>query len=382
MKCIHCGRVSRLRERTKGRCPGCGHQFAFDPEARPAAGTDAEFQEAIDRVSDGGQLRFTTRQLWHAVNGKPTLPPPPGGGGCIVGGALFCSLPVVAMALLGDMPGLLLMAIVGGAAGAAMGWGAAQTERERYADRLRPRLPFDVFLASQLRPWVEVHGKIPGLLSPRGTDVDIAPPQVPADVAAFDCAVVTDRWETAKMLAANGLHIQHRCAVLSRDGYPGDGADTIRETLRRTPRLTVFALHDASPDGCQLPLDLREPEWFPDRSVRVVDLGMRPETARRLRLPPIPGKPVQSWTLSAELTELLSGDDRQWLAAGNVYELAAVPPAQMMRAVYEGMVAAGRDDGSGGARTYDGAHWAGVAGVSGSLDGGGSAYLAAVDLAR
>src|SRR5688500_5983904 len=166
MKCIHCGRVSRLRERTKGRCPGCRHRFAFDPEARPAAGTDAEFQEAIDRVSGGGQLRFTTRQLWHAVNGKSTMPPfPPPGDGYVVGGALIGALPGAAMAFLPDMGGMLILAFVGGAVGAALGWGVAQTERERYADRLRPRLPFGVFLSGQLRPWVEVHGEIPGLLS-------------------------------------------------------------------------------------------------------------------------------------------------------------------------------------------------------------------------
>jgi hypothetical protein len=370
MKCIHCGRISRLRERTDGRCPGCRHRFAFDPQTRPAACTDAEFQDAIDRVSGGGQLRFTTRQLWLAVNGKSTPPPPPGGGeGWIVAGALFCGLPGIVMALLPDMGAMLIMAIVGGAAGAAMGWGAAQTERERYADRLRPRLPFEVFLGGQLRWWVEVHGEIPGLLSPRGTDAAAAPPQVPADMAAFSCAVVTDRWETAKMLAANGFHIQHKCAVLSRDGYPRGTADTIRETLRRNPRLTVFALHDASPDGCRLPLDLREPEWFPDPSVRVVDLGLRPDTVRRLGLPWLPG-PRQP-TLPAGLDELLPYEDRQWLRR-YVFELAAVPSAELMRAAYEGMAAAGPSDGSGGTAPYDGAGWAGVGAWFRSLAAGGT----------
>jgi hypothetical protein len=228
---------------------------------------------------------------------------------------------------------------------------------------------------------VEVHGNIPGLLSPHGTDVATAPPQVPADVAAFpwECSVVTDRRETAKMLVANGFDIEHKCAVLSRDGYPDGAADMIRETLRRNPRLTVFALHDASPDGCQLPLDLRDPEWFPEPSVRVVDLGLRPETVTRLDLPWIPGTPVQwsSWT--PELIELLSYEDRRWLAAGNVYELAALPSAQLMRAAYEGIVAAGPDDGSGLDPAYDGAHWTGVAVWFRALAGGGGADTAAAD---
>lgn len=376
MKCIHCGRVSRRRERVDGRCPGCGHRFAFDPEARPAAGTDADFQDAIDRVSDGGRLRFTIRQLWLAVNGTSTMPPPPGGGGCILASAVALALPGVVMAMLPGMGGMLIMAILGGAAGAAMGWGAVQTEMQKFADKVRPRLPFDVFLSGQLKWWREVHGDIPGLLDPRDTDAAAEPPQVPADVAAFDRAVVTDRWGMARMLVANGFHLEHRCAVLSRDGYPAGSADTIRETLRRNPRLTVFALHDASPEGCQLPLDLREPEWFPDPAVRVVDLGMRPETVTRLKLPWIPGKPVSEWTLPPRLAHLLSYDDERWLAAGNVYELAALLPAQLMRAAWEGIVAAGLNDGSGGDPAYDGASWASVAGWFGAPADGGEEKVA------
>jgi hypothetical protein len=367
MKCIHCGRVSRLRERTDGRCPGCRHRFAFDPEARPAAGTDAEFQDAIDRVSGGGRLRFTVRHLWLAVNGESTIPPPPRSSeSYMVPLAVVLALPGAVMAMLPDMGGMLIMSFLGGAAGAAMGWGVAETERERYADRIRPRLPFDVFLSGQLRWWREVHGDIPGLLDPGDTDAAAEPPQVPADTAAFDRAVVTDRWGMARMLVANGFHLEHKCAVLSRDGYPAGGADTIKETLRRNPRLTVFALHDASPEGCQLPLDLRAPEWFPDPSVRVVDLGMRPETVMRLKLPWIPGKPVPGWTLPPRLNGLLSYHEQRWLAAGNVYELAALPPAQLMRAVSAGIAAAGPNDGSGLDPEYDGASWASVAGWFGA----------------
>jgi hypothetical protein len=373
MKCVHCGRVSRLRERADGRCPGCGHRFAFNPEARPGGGTDAEFQDAIDRVSDGGRLRFTVRQLWLAVNGKSTIPPPPRSSeSYMLPGAVALALPGILMAMIPDMGGMLIMAILGGAAGAAMGWGAFQTEMQKYADRIRPRLPFDVFLSGPLRWWREVHGDIPGLLDPGDTDAAAEPPQVPADMAGWDRAVVTDRWGMARMLVANGFHLEHRCAVLSRDGYPAGSADTIKETLRRNPRLTVFALHDASPEGCQLPLDLREPEWFPDPSVRVVDLGMRPETVMRLKLPWIPGKPMAGWTLPPPLTELLSYDDRRWLAAGNVYELAALPSAKLMRAAWEGIVAAGLNDGSGRDPAYDGASWASVAGWFGTLDGGGA----------
>src|SRR5256714_14539329 len=99
--------------------------------------------------------------------------------------------------------------------------------------------------------------------------VDRNPPPaqaLPPDVTSysFDRAVVTDRAETAAMLVANNFHFENDCAVLSLDGYPGAMAPTILEMLKRNPQLHVFGVHDASPQGCLLPLQLRGPNWFPD----------------------------------------------------------------------------------------------------------------------
>jgi hypothetical protein len=385
MKCIHCGRISRLRERPDGRCPGCGHSFAFDPDARPGAGTDAEFQAAIDRVSGGGRLRFTARQLWLAANAPLRRPAPPGGGEWIILYAVVGAVPGILMAFL--EPGFVILAMVGGAATGAIGWGVAQDEMNRYTDQLRPRGPFQTFLRYQLSPWLEVHGDIPGLLPQHDTDAAAAPPPVPADAAAFDCLLVTDRRETAQMLLANGFHLEHDCVVLSRGGYPyGSSADTVRAVLRRKPRLTVFALHDASPEGCRLPLYLRRPEWFPDPSVRIVDLGLRPRTVMRLTLPYFPGPRLQSGP--EVLNGLLPDADVGWLFAGNVFELAAVPSAEVMRAAYEGMVAAGRNDGSGRAPVYNDVCWTYVGAWFGSLahgigaDTDTAADVAAVAMSR
>jgi hypothetical protein len=206
-----------------------------------------------------------------------------------------------------------------------------------------------------------------------------APREVPRDVAAFsfDRAVVTDRWETAQMLVANRFHFEHNCAVLSRDGYPDGIADTVKEMLRRNPRLTVFALHDASPGGCLLPLTLREPEWFPDPSIRIVDLGLRPAMVQRLRMPALAGP---SGALPPRLGEVLPPEDVAWLARGHVGELAALRPAQVLRAAYQGIVAAGPNDGStsggpdgGGGGTYDGG--GGVIWVGGMGGGGDTAAV-------
>lgn len=380
MECIYCGRISRARERPDGRCPECGHRFALDPGARPRGGSDAEFKAAIDRVSDGRRLRFTVRQLWLAVNGRTTLPPPPRPASDFAwSNILFLTLPTVVIVLISGMWGLLVMAVLGVVIGTAFSEAVAKDEEIRYRDRLRPRLPFEVFMRDQLTPWLQVHGDVPGLLPPRDADAAAAPGQVPADAFAVNRVVVTDQWETAQVLVANGFHLEHSCAVLSRDGYPDGTAGTVRDALRRNPRLTVFALHDASPAGCMLPVELRGPEWFPDPSVRIVDLGMRPETVRRLQLPPLPDQRLPA--LPQPLYELLVYPDREWLAGGYVYELAAVPPAELMRAAYEGMAAAGPNDGSGGTPAYDDAGWAGVGAGFRALagdDGGDGAHTAAV----
>jgi hypothetical protein len=241
--------------------------------------------------------------------------------------------------------------------GAGVGLAAALVLNGRAKSRepLPPRPPrvlFYEFGARYLRRWIAVHGEIDGLLPPREAAFLDLPREVPADVAAFsyDRVVVTDRWETAQMLVANRFHFEHNCAVLSRDGFPDGIAETVKEMLRRNPRLTVFALHDASPGGCLLPRALFEPEWFPDPAVRVVDLGLRPETVRRLRIPALAGAPTQ---LPPRLAESLPAEDAAWLARGHTGELAALRPAQVLRAAYQGIVAAGPNDGSG-RRSSDG----------------------------
>jgi hypothetical protein len=221
-----------------------------------------------------------------------------------------------------------------------------------------------------------VVGGIGGLLPPREEAAATMPKKVAADVAAFsfDRAVVTDRWETAQTLVANRFHFEHNCAVLSLDGFPDGIADTLKEMLRRNPRLTVFALHDASPAGCQLPLTLRRPEWFPDPAVRIVDLGLRPETVRRLRILTLNGPPVLRPPLPARM---LSEEDLTWLAHGNIGELAALRPTQLMRAAYKGIVAAGSHDGSVGVPESAGASYGG--GMIWIGDVGGGTDTAAVD---
>jgi hypothetical protein len=378
MKCIHCGTDAKLRDRTGGRCPKCRHPFAFEPTKDSNRVTDGQLKGAVDRVSDQGKLAFTERQLWYEFNHRWMRP---GFWRSPYGALPVAGLGPGALAALGVLnvaffPVAAAGLVVGAGVGAYL---SHRANRRAPLPPRPPRIPFDFFRTRYLQVFTQVHGPVAGLLPPREAALLSAPRTVAPDVAAFsfDRALVTDRWETAAMLVANRFHFEHNCAVLSRDGYPDAIGDTVKAMLRRNPRLTVFALHDASPGGCLLPLTLREPEWFPDPGVRVVDLGLRRETVARARIPVLPGR--RQAALPPRLGELLPPEDMEWLAEGHSAELAALRPSQILRAAYLGMVAAGPGDGlsgDGGGGTYDGGGviWVGDFhhhGDTGSVDGFG-----------
>ncbi|HEY0016560.1 MAG TPA: hypothetical protein VGC13_09590 [Longimicrobium sp.] len=361
MKCIHCGTDSRRRERSAGRCPRCGHPFAFDPTLDRYKVTDTQFQSAVDRVSGGGKVQFTELSLWYEFNHrwmKPgfwrspfgALPFVGAGSGVVAGQDIMHNAAAVTDAIVGLLPPVAAGAAAGLAVGAVL---SGLANRRAPLPPLPPRMTFEAFQRDYLRRWRQVHGDVAGLLPVREVALPAMPTQVAADVAAFsfDRAVVTDRWETAQMLVANRFHFEHNCAVLSRDGYPDGTAETVKAMLRRNPALTVFALHNASAAGCLLPLTLREPEWFPDPRVRIVDLGLRPGTVRRLRVPTLRGPFTR---LPPRLEEVLPPEDVAWLKEHRTVELAALRPAQVLRAAYQGIVAAGPYAGSSSGSGGDG----------------------------
>jgi hypothetical protein len=317
MKCIHCGKNPWRRPRD-GRCPACRHAIAFDPDRDPHGMTDERFHDAIESVSTVGSRTFSARQLWYAL-GEPrsrqTLVSKylgslclwlGAGGGVALGLLDVVELNLFALFLIGAVAGMILLSLI--------------EPRIKFSVPkfpALPLLPWDEFQA-YLERWKAVHGRPQRLLDASGAYAAL--PGVPADVAAFsfDRAVVVQHAEIAALLVANGFHFEHRCAVLSFDGYPFGIADTVREMLRRNPQLTVFALHDASAEGVLLPFTLREPAWFPDPLI--VDVGMRTGS------PVTQGPPVR---LPDHLRKGM-GRDLAWLEAGNRAELATLSPTHLI----------------------------------------------------
>ncbi|MFJ6087099.1 hypothetical protein ACIQI8_37515 [Streptomyces sp. NPDC092369] len=187
----------------------------------------------------------------------------------------------------------------------------------------------------------------------------------------------------AQMLLANHVHLEAACPILSaEDDLPLD--PRLVTALERAEGATVHVLHDASPAGIALPGRVREesgqvasrargrsgpglapvgdgpgPEFAPVRAelggvpagvpqdlgaasarvseglaalpVRVVSLGLVPRHARTLGL--VAGRRPRPVPPLGPLPPGLRPAEVDWLSAGRFAEVAAVPPAKLLRAV-------------------------------------------------
>ena len=326
MKCIYCGSNSNYRDRqiSSGSCKSCRRKFAFEPYIDPLKISDRLFQQIIQVVSDEGQVFFTEHQLWYEFNRRLWRKRLRGqtavfmwifGVGGIGASIVLSSLWPLVIGGLG-----IVFAVI--------------ARRGSLFMSRQPSVTFNSF-RNYLNQWTQAHGEIEKLVQigdrqpnhhQRGTEPDLT-------AYSFDRALVTDKTEVAAMLVANNFHFENNCAILSVDGYPEGITNIVMEMLRRNPKLKVFALHDASAEGCKLPITLREEKWFPDQATSIIDLGLRPQHVKKMRVFTLAG---QRQTLPTEVRELLTAEEAAWLEQGNIAELEVLRPAGLIRAIYRG----------------------------------------------
>lgn len=333
MKCIYCNTDTTypVRRGNKGRCRSCRHPFAFEPKTDPLGVADGLFQRAIKDVSGDGAVFFTEGQLYYEFNRRllrKQVSSVTGGAALIGVSAVGGGILALAAHTFWPLAIITAPGVIGGAVLRARARRAGPPPQ-------RPRISGGDFRQKYLIRWGAVHGRIEKLLPPIEPQAAPAPPLISPDVAAFsfDRALVTDHAATAAMLVANNFHFENNCAILSADGYPEHVAATVMTMLRRNPNLRVFAVHDASEAGCGLPLELRGERWFPDPTVPVFDLGLRPAHVQKMRLISLPGG---SRTLPPPLRAALAPEEAAWLERGDSVELAVVRPAKLMRSLYQG----------------------------------------------
>jgi hypothetical protein len=129
------------------------------------------------------------------------------------------------------------------------------------------------------------------------------------------------------MLRTNDFHMELACAVLAlEDATPVPWH--VRAMLGRARHARAYFLHDASPEGLaacdDLAARLRLP---PGASLRAI--GITPAHAMRLGLVAVRSRRRDE----AALPGSLSAAERAWLRDGWSAEVAAVPPARLLRAL-------------------------------------------------
>ncbi len=313
MKCIRCGHDCKFKERENGVCPSCNRRFAFEPRKGDPV-SDALFDAAIKSVSAEGQLRWGVESLYYDVcrrlyrgKRKPV--------GCLVIVGIICAV--------------LLTGAVLGYAALALGLIVLVP---LFFWLLFVRLRCVVWLTQEkfnklYDRWLAAHGP--------DKSVIVRKPQVQSPLAvesdlgdySFDRAIICDRARTVDLLLANHFHFENNCAVLSVEGYPQGPFETVRKMLKRNPRLEVFALHDASEEGCKLAWRLaNEPDWFQGQA-RVTDVGLRP----------CHEKPFRGLFLKSETRVSAGGgiteEEAKWLSRYKL-ELAAIRPEQIVKRMF------------------------------------------------
>ena len=282
MKCIRCQQDSKYPERKGRRCPKCKGAFAFEPREGDWM-SDYAFHRAIDQVSAEGQVRWGVEHLYYEVMRRRRWR---------ALGALFMKLFFVDTKLVRN----------------------SALEFAAYWDK-----------------WVKVHGQPDGVIVRRKDTPATTPVESDIGDYSFDRAVICDRARTVDVLLANNFHFENNCAVLSIDGYPKGPFETVRQMLKRNPKIKVYALHDATVAGCRLASRLaRDPEWF-GGSVPIIDVGLRPNHAK-----PFAGTLLRAPFDAVQDNDGITPVERTWLTKYQL-ELAAIRPEQVLKRLFRAM---------------------------------------------
>jgi hypothetical protein len=147
--------------------------------------------------------------------------------------------------------------------------------------------------------------RLSGLIDPDAT----LPTPDPSSANAT--TVICDTPDTARMVAANLAHVDLGAVavVAAKDGSAA------------APSGKAIVLHDASPRGCALVLNLR------DEGIAVEDAGLRPSDVDGPSHQVIEGAAAR---LPRDLSSVLRPDEIDWLLSGRRVEVATLTPEVAM----------------------------------------------------
>lgn len=335
MKCPNCSAELKYTERPKRRCSKCSRPFALEPRESPLGLSDLRLRGLAERVSAAGKRRYTPAQLTHYLSRRNLSALKPPGVGCMVMIAFFAFLGfMVAGSALHVLVGILAAALV---IGVGTYW--FRTGQESAA---RPKLPLSVadVQSKILAPWREVYGAPPqGLVEEselqrlRGYQ----PPQ-----AAIRAVLAASSPELLDCLWANELPRRLGLALLSTRLPHSPEELQLITLLRENPRIPLLLLHDASAEGCGL-IHTIPAQFNLGAGHPVIDLGLRPREVIEGKLLRLGAPPAPELLAILERQSALGGPhalstaELEWLRAGNMSPILALPPGRLIRLITQAM---------------------------------------------
>ncbi|MCY6489532.1 hypothetical protein [Leptolyngbya sp. GGD] len=198
---------------------------------------------------------------------------------------------------------------------------------------------------AELHGWIErwkfVGNSIDKLLDPPQLTAAAATISDEVSAYSFDRVIICDRATIAQLLIANNVHFENSCAILSLNGYPAAIFDTVMQMLRRNSDLTVYVLHDATPQGISLIHTLKtSSEWFENQTLRYFELGLLPRQAIGKRQMIVNQSAVfvqEAELLPESVRQSLSKAELEWLDRGYYVELESFSPRRIIRVVTQGI---------------------------------------------
>jgi len=387
------------RTANSGRCKNCSHAFAFEPTSMTGKKfTDPFFAKAIADISANHTLFFTPKQflyllerrlkpkpLW-MLNGAVlylfsgfliaiiidfTLSIPLGSIAFIITAILFNCLWIYCLFAISksknssyeirqdSATGLQYLGVfiliagvrhsipknsfVGFASAILLGltalWLGIWQKRQIARNPSTPSTSVISISAAQmqgwLNQWMRANGSVAKLLPTPPILAASSTPNPDVTAYSFDRVVVCDNDAIANMLIANNFHFENNCAILAISGYPQNIFEITMQMLRRNSELRVYALHDCNPVGVSLVHQLRNPNWFPDHNIAIIDVGFLPRQITTAK----PGIFIQTLAESAQAAQRLPTEVRQglstteleWLDAGNLVELESFTPQKIIQ---------------------------------------------------
>jgi hypothetical protein len=262
--------------------------------------TPAVIERAAARLADGG-WRYTPRQLYYAV--CTDLEKPRRGARSVATGEVGLGAVLILVALIlirFAIPFTILLAL----GLLLIVTGVAARPQRTPAPRVR-------VLALSFTEFMEQLGAVheEGMLS----NDELA--SNPGTSSAAKIAVACDTAETAGLVNANSR-------LLGVDGAVAVEAATLAPPEHEQQR--VIALHDASPRGCALILDVK------DQGIVAIDAGLRPFWVSSDANQVLEGAPAR---LPRDLSSVLTSDEIGWLASGRRVELATLNSSEIAQLI-------------------------------------------------